>query len=125
MFFLQICKPPPAKKTALESLFDEDITITGQDPPLSARENSKRELQQYREKKQATMKENPLLWWKANELFFPRLFKLAVKYCCVQATSVASERVFSTTGDIVTATRACLKAENVNSLVFLKKNIKF
>lgn len=78
MFFLQICKPPSAKKTALESLFDEDITITGQDPPLSARENSKRELQHYREKKQATMKENPLLWWKANELFFLRLSKLAV-----------------------------------------------
>lgn len=37
------------------------------------------------------------------------LSKLAVKYCCVQATS---KGVFSTTGVIVTATRACLKAEN-------------
>lgn len=50
------------------------------------------------------MKETPLLCWKANELS-----KLAVKYCCVQATS---EGVFSTTGVIVTATRARLKAEN-------------
>lgn len=50
------------------------------------------------------MKETPLLCWKANELS-----KLAVKYCCVQATS---KGVFGTTGVIVTATRACLKAEN-------------
>lgn len=71
------------------------------------------------------MKENPLLWWRPNQLLFPRLSKLAVKYYCVQAISVASERVFSTTRDIVTATRACFKAEHVNALVFRKKNIKF
>lgn len=78
MSFLQICKSSPAKKTALKSLFDEEIANTGQDPPLSARENSKREMQQYREEKQATMKENHLSPWKANELFFLCLSKLSV-----------------------------------------------
>ncbi|XP_078331257.1 zinc finger BED domain-containing protein 4-like [Crassostrea virginica] len=60
-----------------------------------------------------------------NEVYFPKLVRLARTYFCVQATSVASERVFSTTGDIVSATRACLSAERVNELVFLKKNMKF
>lgn len=46
MSFLQFCKSSPAKKKALKSLFDEEIAITGQDPPLSARENNKREMQQ-------------------------------------------------------------------------------
>jgi hypothetical protein len=101
------------------------MTITGEEPPLSARENSKRELKLYREMKQSSMKENPLLWWKMNAFMFPRLSKLATRYGCVQATSVASERVFSTTGYIVCATRACLKTESVNALVFLKKNMQF
>ena len=67
------------------------------------------------------MKTNPLEWWQGREMYFPRLSKLATKYFCIQATSVASERVFSTTGDIVSATRACLSPEHVHALVFLKK----
>lgn len=59
-------------------------------------------------------------WWQQNTIYFPRLAKLAAKYFCVQTTSVASERVFSTTGYIVCATKAFLSPENVNALVFLK-----
>ena len=71
------------------------------------------------------MKTNPLEWWQGREMYFPRLTKLATKYVCIQATSVASERVFSTTGDIVSAKRACLSPWHVNALVFLKKNMTF
>ena len=35
-----------------------------------------------------------------------------------------SERVFSTAGDIVIAQRSALNAENVDKLMFLKKNLK-
>ena len=41
----------------------------------------------------------------------------------VPATSVASERVFSTAGDVVTAQHACLSGNQVDMLVFLKQNI--
>ena len=51
------------------------------------------------------------------------LARLAPHYLCVQASSVASERVFSTTGDLVSATRACLGASHVEEMVFLKKNM--
>ena len=34
-----------------------------------------------------------------------------------------SERVFSTAGDIVTAQRSALNAENVDKLIFLKKKL--
>ena len=66
---------------------------------------------------------SPLIWWKNNKDKFPRLNKLARKYLCICATSVASERLFSTGGDIVTASRSCLKPERVNQLVFLAKNL--
>ena len=48
---------------------------------------------------------------------------IAKKYLVTQATSVASERVFSTAGDIVCAQRSFLKSENVDMLLFLKKNL--
>jgi len=67
---------------------------------------------------------NPLLWWKANELKYPILSKLSQRYLCVPATSVASERVFSSGGDLVSTQRSCLHSENVGKLPFLKKNLR-
>jgi hypothetical protein len=52
----------------------------------------------------------------------PFLKRLARKYLCGQATSVASERVFSTAGDTVKACRSRLLPDEVNKLIFLKKN---
>jgi hypothetical protein len=49
---------------------------------------------------------------------------IEVKYLYIPATSVASERVFSTAGDLVSAQRACLESEQVDRLVFLKKNLE-
>ena len=48
---------------------------------------------------------------------------VAKYYLCIHATSVPSERVFSTAGDIATAQRAALSGENVDILIFLKKNL--
>ena len=44
---------------------------------------------------------SPLTWWKDERSRFPLLSNLACKYLCVPAMSVASERVFSTGGNIV------------------------
>ncbi|XP_067653283.1 E3 SUMO-protein ligase ZBED1-like [Haliotis asinina] len=41
-----------------------------------------------------------------------------------EATSVPSERAFSTAGDIITPNRASLKPDNLDMLLFLKKNLK-
>ena len=88
-------------------------------------EIARREVEKYKSIPQTTMSDDPLLFLAKRELEFPNLTVLAEQYFCVQASSVASERVFSTTGDIVSATRACLKPEHVDALVFLKKNARF
>ena len=60
-------------------------------------------------------------WWKAHHKISPLFAKLAKVYLGIPATSVPSEIVFSTSGDIVTAQRSALNAENVDKLIFLKK----
>lgn len=97
--------------------------VTQVDPPLLDSEIAKREVEKYRAIPPASMLENSLLFWKERSFDFPNLIVLAEQYLCVQASSVASERVFSTSGDIVSSTRACLKPAQVDALVFLKKNM--
>lgn len=67
--------------------------------------------------------EDPLAWWKTHKVSFPHLAKLARKYLCIPATSSPSERVFSTSGNIITCQRSSLKPAMVDRLVFLAKNL--
>ena len=66
---------------------------------------------------------DPLKWWCIEAKHFPMLARLASKYLCACATSVASERVFSKAGYIANHFRARLSPDNVNRLVFLSKNL--
>lgn len=68
---------------------------------------------------------NPFKWWNENKDNFPILAKLAKKYLCVSATSVASERLFGNVGNIIIITaKRTLKPERVGKMVFLKRNLK-
>ena len=65
---------------------------------------------------------DPLLWWRENASRFPALCEFARKYLCIPATSVPSERIFSESGNIVTAKRSCLQPDTVELLTFLHNN---
>lgn len=114
---------PPCKKTAMDELFGGIFTATiPKDRPLL--EVVELEVSAYKTEPCIPLNSDPLKWWKHNEARFPNVAKLARRYLGVPATSVPSERVFSTAGDIVTAQRAALSGENVDVLIFLKKNLK-
>jgi len=74
-------------------------------------------------KKRQGPKTNLITWWKANQERYPLLAKLAKQLLCIPATSVPSERVFSVSGTITNAKQNCLKPENVDTLIFLTKNL--
>ncbi|KAE8891496.1 hypothetical protein PF010_g5015 [Phytophthora fragariae] len=67
---------------------------------------------------------NPFWWCKVNEDNYPNLRKLARKWLGAVATSVPSERAFSTSGNILTVKRSSLKPTMVRDLVFMAENWK-
>lgn len=111
---------PASKKTALEDLLGDSFSAV---PEELSREGVEREIGMYRREASILLTSCPLKWWKENCFQYPLLSRLAKAYLSIPATSVPSERVFSTAGDIVTAQRSQLLPENVDMLVFLKKNV--
>ncbi len=109
---------PASKKTALEDLLGDSFSKT---------EKSSRgiemEIDLYRREASIPLSCCPLKWWRENRSKYPLLSPLAKAYLSIPATSVPSERVFSTAGDIVTAKRSQLLPEIVDMLIFLKKNM--
>ncbi|XP_039608816.1 E3 SUMO-protein ligase ZBED1-like [Polypterus senegalus] len=117
-------RSPPAKKSVMTELFGELFQRQGGSSKPTLLEQVQEEVIKYRASGCLSLEADPLLWWKGNEGTYPHIAKLAKRYLCIPATSVASERVFSTAGDIVIATRSVLSAENVDTLIFLAKNFK-
>ncbi len=81
------------------------------------------ELLRYLQEEPLELTAVPTLWWKENCSCYKYLAQLARKYLCIPATSVPSERLFSTAGNIVSANRSCLDADNVAMLCFLHDNL--
>lgn len=113
---------PPQKKSVMAELFGELFT-TEKGTTKSLSQITEEEIMSYRLTGCFPADENPLAWWRNNKHKYPHIAKLARRYLAVPCTSVPSERVFSAAGDIVTASRSRLLAENVDKLIFLHKNM--
>lgn len=116
---------PRQKKFAMEVVF-VDTFVKESDIDKTFANTIKEEVASYRVASSMPMDGgDPLTWWKSNEYKYPHTAKMARHYLAVPASSVPSERVFSTAGHIVTAKRSTLFPENVDILIFLKKNLTF
>lgn len=80
-------------------------------------------LRQYFETPHEDLNSCPGKYWIENKNSFKQLSQLALKYLCIPATSVPSERIFSTAGQIVSERRSRLKPKNVNMILFLNENL--
>ena len=92
----RICSPPKNIKKSVLSDLISDVLIPFVDQIA-------KEITLYRSEAQLDIDGNPLIWWKAKVFSYPNLSKLAKCYLAIPATSVASECIFSTAGDVVTA----------------------
>ena len=98
----------------------EDVIVVDEAMEPSPEDIVNKEYQRYLA--EPVSKEDPLTWWKRRESVYPTLSKMAKKYLQIPASSIPSERIFSLAGTIVSKKRASLSPENVDMLIFLKKN---
>ena len=128
--------PPAPKKRNIGTLFkihETRIREEGQQPTGEGtqvvnteeqqRQQATKEVDDYLSASRLDFEEDPLLWWKGQPLNYPILGRVAQKYLCICATSSPSERLFSTTGNVVSSFRSTLKPDKVDMLVFLSKNL--
>ncbi|XP_054458167.1 E3 SUMO-protein ligase ZBED1-like [Anoplopoma fimbria] len=113
---------PKSALTAMESLFggvcdtrpnqEQDISLLLQ-----------KEMSMYEQESPIPPQENPLMWWKTSGGRYPHIAQMAKKYLSIPGSSVRSERVFSSAGNIVNKKRSALAPSNVDYLVFLANNL--
>ena len=64
-----------------------------------------------------------MTFWNNHRLKFPSLAPIARKWLCALATSVPSERCFSTSGNVVTKKRAALGSDHIRDIIFIHDNV--
>jgi len=78
-----------------------------------------KEIDEYLNSKRTNKDEDILEWWSKHTHIFPCLSKMARDFLSICATSVPSERLFSTAGLIITKRRNRLCEESARSLLCL------
>ncbi|XP_055842657.1 E3 SUMO-protein ligase ZBED1-like [Episyrphus balteatus] len=112
--------PPTFRTDEPDSLWADFDTMTAASSSNIAA--SVVSIRQYMDEKNINRKENPLLWWKNRKILYPELSDLALKYLCIPASSVPSERIFSKSGQILSEKRASLKPKRMEKILFLNVN---
>ena len=118
-------EPPSNKRTLLEFL-QKSTSANEEREIMTEEEKLEKEIEAYLHCPQLPISSSTSLleWWIMNEIFYRHLSALSKKYFCTCATSVPSERTFSTSGNIVSSKRTTTKPDKVNMLPFLAKNLK-
>lgn len=116
---------PSAKISKMEGSFWLDDVVCGKEEPSKYMpcEICEREVDRYlQEEHQISQGADPLKWWAGKECMYPNISQIAKFILSIPASSVPSERIFSLAGLIVSKKRTQLSPENVDLLIFLKKN---
>lgn len=120
---ISICSPPRKKpdfsiKTFRSILLEENKNTSDALPQPPAEV----EVKKYLDEPLTPDEDTVFQYWETAP--YPILKKLASKYLCVPAATVASEQLFSTCGSILNNRRCSLKPEKLRMLAFLNKSLK-
>lgn len=109
--------------TTWEPRIEDLVRVFGMGQMEDEKVQPEQELTEYLLKEPVvSIKTNPLEWWRSKREKYPVLSRLARKFLCLQATSVASERVWSTAGNVLTSRRSRLHPLALEALVLIHEN---
>ncbi len=101
--------------------FDAEAkALTGSQQPVTTAEI---EVEKYLNEPLIPRQSDPLKYWSERRYIYPNLFNYMKSKLCVLATSVPSERIFSKTGNILSAKRSRLRSSKVSKMIFVKENL--
>ena len=90
---------------------------------LSHEEIAANEFRKYEAEDSEPLERQELLkWWKTREHQLKYLSRVVKRVFCITASSVPSERLFSSAGNLVNEKRSCLSPENVDCLFFVREH---
>ncbi|GFT61679.1 zinc finger BED domain-containing protein 1 [Trichonephila clavipes] len=92
------------KQERMAKFFDVFGSNSNSENTRNPSQEAEKELNEYLSMQRVSFKHDPLDWWKVHY----ESEVLARKYLCIQGSSVASERVFSSGGSVITRQRASL-----------------
>lgn len=101
-----------------------DNVVSSHQPQGTASSRAIIEVQRYIEAELLPRRMDPLNWWKQHQYNYPFLKQVVQEKCCILATSVPCERLFSKAGNILTDRRTCLSALKLTELLMLNINRK-
>ena len=115
----KINQPSKKLKFDLEALLENNMEAVS-----VVRLNAIDELDRYvNEGRSLKIHEDVFDWWHKHKKIYPHLYKMAMRYLIVPATSADSERVFSTAGYVLSCKRSKLSGSHANMIIFLNKNL--
>ncbi|GFS75464.1 zinc finger BED domain-containing protein 1 [Trichonephila clavipes] len=89
-------------KIGLAKFFDVFGSNSNSENTRNPSQEAEKELNEYLSMPKVSFEHDPLDWWKVHYESFPSLKVPARKYLCIQCSSVASERVFSSGESVIT-----------------------
>ncbi|CAK9299329.1 unnamed protein product [Gordionus sp. m RMFG-2023] len=101
----------------LERIFSQKRNSEGDYISAEIIEENISELHTYLNEPLVSLKDDILVWWKANSERFPVLSLAARSFLAIQATSVPCEQIFSKAGDLVTKKRNRLSNKTIQALL--------
>ena len=117
-------EPPmkQAKKGPVADLLGDLFAKDSLPQRLDYSEKVRKELLLYKAEQPAELDSDPLQWWQNRRLAYPQISALVQRKFSITATSVPSERLFSSAGMIISSRRNSLLPSNADKLIFLFEN---
>ena len=119
---------PAAKRARLDisplELLAAELGASAASETVSS-QTAANEVRQYLSLTNVPLQHCPLAWWKEHCGQYPRIAKVAQRYLSAPPTSVASERLFSTAGNLYSDQRSQLAPERAEMLLFIRENFKY